>query len=70
MKGTRLTASGNGLGVVGSHVRLYNSTVTGNTDTDVVSLDRAPSLHGTACDTSSNTAAMGGTPWGVCAIDP
>lgn len=70
VKGTQLTASGNELGVVGSHVRLFNSSVTGNTNTDVVSLEHAPSLHGTACDTSSNTAPLGGTPWGVCALDP
>lgn len=55
---------------MGSHVRLHNSTVTGNTTTDVVSSNRAPRLSGgTVCDTSSNLP-MGGTPWGVCALDP
>lgn len=67
VKGTTLTATGNGLGVSGEHVKLFASTVTGNT-LDVVSRERKPRLSGSTCDTSSD-AASGGTPWGVCALD-
>jgi hypothetical protein len=65
---TNLVATGNAFaGACADHLRLIDSTVTGNISTDVYSI-RFPILVNTTCGSSAGVNSSF-TPWGVCAND-